>query len=85
MAFTRVQSRVPAIIGPIEVHLADANGDNAQRSVRGSVRILDQNGELLKEWTGDLRSVNALTAQQLSQLAAIQDSLRTKAAAEFLP
>lgn len=83
MAFTRVENRVPTSIGPIEIRLVDANGDNAQRGIRGSVRILDQGGELLREWNGDLRQ--HLTAQQINGLISLLDALRTKAASEFLP
>lgn len=83
MAFVRVESRTPTSIGLIEVHLADQNGNNNERGIRGSVRILDQNGEQIREWQGDLRQ--HLTAAQLNGLVALLDALRTKAAAEFLP
>lgn len=80
MAFDRISTKVPTTIGKVEVRLID-DVDNG-RSILGRVTVLDQNGEFIREWSGDLRP--QLTSAQLTALSNFLDSLRTKATAEFI-
>jgi hypothetical protein len=81
--FDKQPNKTPTSIGTIVISLIDPTGDNADRVIRGTVTILDQNGEIIREWKGDLREY--LTSQRLTSLATFMTDLRTKAAAEFLP
>jgi len=79
MAFVKEAVRTPTSIGRIRTILADGNGQPASRQGTAQVEVMDQNGEIMSDKSYDLQK--NLTAQQLAQVVAVMDMLRTAAQA----
>ena len=83
MALEYTGTQVRTSIGQIYVTLLDADGTAPNRDINGSIQILDQRGDVMWDWNGDLKP--HLSAGQLSGLSDFLDSLRTQAETELLP
>lgn len=83
MAFQQEPVKTPTSIGRIHVTLSDPDGVNSNRSIFGVAKILDQSGEEMDEWRGDLQP--HLTAAQITSLVNFLNALRTQAVDQLLP
>ena len=89
MAWSTEEDRIPTSIPRIEVILIDSTEyDNDKEGPLGqeanfSLRVLDQDGQLLSKKGGDL--VPHLTQQQIDALMNFITSLRIQAESELLP
>jgi hypothetical protein len=88
MAFRPEANRVPTSIPIFTVTLIDNAGDDAAavaigKHARFQIRVSDQNGETLREFSGDLQP--HLTGGQITGLLDFMTDLRAQAEAEILP
>lgn len=83
MAFTTEPTRTPTSIGELVLVLKDPDGTNPNRSIFGEVTVLDQSGEVIRLWHGDVQQ--HLNQAQISGLVSFLDDLRAQAASELLP
>ena len=81
MAFSEEPTREPTSIGDVYVTMADYA--DAQDTVRAIIEVRDQNGDVMRVWSGSL--VPHLTAQQISAMQSFMADLREQAADELLP
>jgi len=82
MAFDKQQPNTPTTIGEIRITIADPKGVTADMGAGFFVRVLNQNGELYRELSGDL--VPHLTTAQINGLVQLMQALRALAVAEIL-
>jgi hypothetical protein len=88
MTFQKEANRVPTSIPIFTVMLIDNTGDedasvDIGKHARFRVRVFDQNGDILREFGGDLKP--HLTAGQIAELLDIMTDLRAQAEEEILP
>ena len=83
MPFDRQQADTPASIGEIRITIADPDGVISNMGAGFFVRVLNQNGNLFKEMSGDL--VPHLTTAQRDGLIQLMQDLRALAVSEILP
>ena len=81
MAFPVEPIRTPTSIGDFFVTLADRA--DTPDTVRGIIEVRDQNGDVMRVWTGDL--VPHLTSQEINSLINFMATLRTRAGTQLLP
>ena len=81
MAFSPEPTRTPTSIGDVYVTLTDYA--EAADTVKGIVEVRDQNGDVMRVWSGSL--VPHLTSPQISGLQSFMASLRAQAEAQLLP
>jgi hypothetical protein len=88
MAFQQEANRIPTSIPYFEVRLIDNASDpdagiDIGKHARYQIRVVDQDGELLREVAGDLQP--HLTGPQITGLLDFMTDLRTQIEAEILP
>ena len=81
MAFPVEPTRTPTSIGNFYVTLADYA--DTTDTVRGIIEVRDQNGDVMRVWTGNL--VPHLTSGEINALINFMATLRQRAADQLLP
>jgi len=83
MAFDPEPSTTPTSIGHIVIRLLDQDGTNPNRDGKFEVTVLDQNGDAMRQRSGDILAKG--NAQVKSKGVAFLDAVRAQAEAEMLP
>jgi len=93
MTFEKARAKIPAAIGDLSIVLIDYEvapldedgnpQENLRQQARFEVQVKDADGEIIRIMNGNLAP--HLTQQQIDQLKAFLDAMRTKAEAEILP
>lgn len=84
--FPQAQPKTPTAIGNIAVVLKDAIATGeaaAYQSVHFTVRVLDQNGDAMRDYQGNLEPY--LTSAEKTALMGFMTTLRARAEAQILP
>lgn len=81
MAFDQEPTRAPTSIGDMYVTLTDYA--SATDTIRGIIEVRDQNGDVMRVWSGDLAP--HLTSGQKSGLQSFLADLRSQAETQLLP
>jgi len=76
-------SRVPTSIGEIGIALYNVDGQVANHMAKYNVKVLDQNGEVLKQLNGDLKP--HLTTEQTTTIVNFLADMRTKVETQIIP
>jgi hypothetical protein len=82
MAFSQEPNRTPTSIGNIEVFLSD---DGTNKVAEFSIKVLDQNGKVLKTVNGSLIPHLPIGGYSAANLQSFMDAVRIKAIVEIIP
>lgn len=81
--WNQLTAKTPTSIGEIGITLYDVDGQAANHLAKYTVKILDQNGDVLKQISGNLKP--HLTTAQTTAIVSFLSDMRAKAVSEILP